>query len=210
MVGIKNAAYVPFDDETAWDDAAALAVEWVEQRCEEEDAAGLLVTHTVDGAQYTPALVSFVQRNCNHATPRSRTTRRNTGPGPVLVYVPDPGLLYFASGLARNSSLCAVGSGSFDLSGWAAATRAVNLATGDEAPPVSEDVERELKRLSFYGNNGWGDPFGKKNAKLTVSTLLVKLSDRDDVKDFIVGWTLANGASDNGAKNLAKVIDRLR
>lgn len=208
MTKINQAAYVPFDDHTDWDDAVALAVDWVEQRCAEEGSAALLVTHTVDGARYTPKLESFVERHRNHATPRSRTARRNSGPGPVLAYVPDADLLHFAIGLARNSSLCVV-EGSFSVAGWAAATSALDLVTGQETAPVAEDIQDELERLRFYGNNGWGDQWGKQWAIRILPTVLRELPSDGRTADVIAGWMLAKGASDNGVRNLAKVIDRL-
>jgi NAD(P)-dependent dehydrogenase (short-subunit alcohol dehydrogenase family) len=59
----------------------------------------------------------------------------------TLVYVPDDELLELAAGYARGWSLYSVGSSMFKLDGWAAATGALNLDTGEVEPPGLSPVD---------------------------------------------------------------------
>jgi hypothetical protein len=198
-----RAAYVPEQEFRDWEDATQLAVAHVEDECDEHDMRGLLVTYTVPGAGYTSHLEHFVGCHQNHVTLRSRTRRADAGPRPTLVYVPDDDLLEVAVGHARGWSLCAVESFSFRLDGWAAATGAVNLDTGEATAPPAPDVVKQLEQLAFYGNNGWGDQFGKRMAGPVLSDLRAAGLDAD----FIVGYMIAAGCRASGTKRLRSIME---
>lgn len=128
------------------------------------------------------------------------------GEGPVLAYVPHAEELEFATRLARNSSLAVVETVSFPLGGWAAWVGALDLVAGEVTGPLSEPVTEAIERLKFYGNNGFGDDFGKRMARGIL----------DDIREcdewgagLLPGAVLAAGVSDRGVKNLVKLMDKL-
>lgn len=201
-----RAAWVPEQKYRDWEDAAAIAVEHVEQECANQDLPGLLVTHADNGKHATPSIAEFVRRHGNHITRGSRNSRPNPGPGPTLVYVPHVELLAQAADYARESSLCVVETSSFRLDGWASATAALNLDTGETAVPPPDDAAETLDRLASYGNNGWSDSFGKQQAR----RLLVELRGMGVTDaDFIAGFMIGKGSSDSGAKRLHGMVEKV-
>lgn len=195
-------AYIPWDDHTDWEDVAAAAVSWVEDRCNQEGTEGLLVTNDKSGAAATPSLRAFKDRH-THTTPGSR--KRTLRHVPVLSYVPDIKGLYVALDLGHRSSVCVVESHMFRLDGWAAATAATNLVTGEATPPLDDELLGELRALHHAGNNGWADSPGKRDAERILDGLRGAIP-ASDAPDMITGWMLANGTFDTGAKRLHKMV----
>lgn len=199
-------AWVPDDDPTrAWSIAAGLAVEWVDERCRVENATGVLVTNSMRHLG-VPALDEFERRNTKTSR-RAGRARVPEGEGPVLAYVPHAEELDFATQLARNSSLAVVETASFPLGGWAAVVGAFNLVTEDFTGPLDTAVVEAIEGLTFYGNNGFGDEFGKRMAR----SILEDLTDRPEWNaGLLPGAVLAAGVSDDGVKNLEKLMTRIR
>lgn len=199
---VTHAAWVPDDEpQRDWAVAADLAVRWVEARCREEQASGVLVTNTLDHLGI-PDLQAFAARHA-HTTRRSDRDRVGAGVGPVLAYLPGIEELEFAMGLARRSSLAVVESVEFPLRGWAALLAAENLLTGEATPPLPDKVNDAVERLKFYGNNGFGDPFGKKQAR----SVLNDLRDAGELDPgVLLGAILAAGVPARGVKNLDSLI----
>lgn len=201
----KAFAWAPDDDPTRdWRVAAGWAVDWVDERCRMEGTTGVLVTNTMSHLG-VPDLNGFEQRN-TRTSPRAGRARRPEGQGPVLAYVPHAGGLDFATRLARNSSLAVVETVSFPLGGWAACVGAFNLATEEFTGPLDPAVAEAVERLSFYGNNGFGDDISKRMARSI-------LDDLPDIPAWghrlLPGAILAAGVSDRGVKNLEKLVTRL-
>ncbi len=201
MKSTYEAAWLPIGHEVPGEDPAAPAVEYVECQRTQTGQKGILVTHTRRDVA-TPSLARFAQEQI-HVTRRSRAGA-SPGSGPVLVDMPDFVLLEFAHRLARGSSLCAVESGAFRLSGWAAATSAVDLATGQRAEPLNNDLLELLDRLLLAGNNGWADKPGKRDAQRLLGQLSAAAPSLD--ADFITGYVIGKGASDHGAKQLRAIF----
>ncbi|MGI9002233.1 MAG: hypothetical protein ACR2GH_11260 [Pseudonocardia sp.] len=149
------AAWVPFGDGDL-ELSAALAAEWVERECDEQEAGGLLVIPraSVDGLVGT--IQTFAARH-GFTSARGGRARRSGGDGPVLAYLPDLRDLEFAGSRAHRASLCAVEHPIFRLAGWAAARHAVNLTTSEATVPLDDEVAVLLNDLVFAGNNGWFD-----------------------------------------------------
>lgn len=199
-------SWVPDDDpERDWSVAAGLAVEWVQQRCRDEGASGLLVTNTLD-SHGVPELDDFERRH-NRTSPHSGRERTGSGVGPVLSYVPCAEELEFAMQHARGSSLAVVETSLFPLVGWAARLGATNLVTGQTTSPLADPVNEAVNRLEFYGNNGFGDDFGKRQA-LTILADLKAVGNFDSA--LILGAILAAGVPARGVKNLGKVMDGMQ
>ncbi len=199
-------AWVPDDDpERDWSVAAGLAVDWVEERCRQEGASGVLVTNTLD-SQGVPELDGFERRHVRTSR-RAGRGRVGRGVGPVLSYVPHAEELEFAMRLARGSSLAVVETVSFPLIGWAARLGATNLITGETTSPPADPVNEAVDRLKFYGNNGFGDDFGKRQAR----TILADLRAVGSLDLAVIrGAVLAAGVSARGVKNLGQLMERTR
>lgn len=200
-----KAAWVPDDDpERDWSLAFALAAEWVDDRCHDESSSALLVTNALEDYGM-PEMRAFESRH-SRTSRRAGNARRVRGVGPVLSYVPDADDLAFAMGLARGSSIAVVESVAFPVSGWASSVGAVNLATGEPTPPLPDAVAQAVDRLKFYGNNGFGDTFGKSRAK----AVLAELRATDDLdRDLLVSAVLGAGLSSRAAKALSRLVDKL-
>ncbi|MEU3559354.1 hypothetical protein [Kitasatospora sp. NPDC006786] len=205
---LVRAAWVPDDDpERDWELAADLAVAWVRRECAEQDASGVLVVNAFGVEQQIPSLRTFAAEH-TVTTPRAARSRVGSGIGPVLAYVPDEKTLNFAAGLARGSSLAIVESiGGFPLRGWASQLGAVDLTRPDEQPAgLRPEVAKAIEQLNFYKNNGFGDQFGKEQARRILQTLQ---SAGALERDVVLGTLAARGASDRAVRNLGKLIDGL-
>ena len=201
----SSVAWVPDDDpERDWSIAAGLAARWVDDRCREEGAGGVLVTNTLD-FHGVAELDEFERRHVRTSRRSARSRMRSRG-GPVLAYVPYADDLQFAMRLARSSSLAAVETVSFPLRGWAAWLGAWNLVTNDQTPALPDNVKDAVDRLKFYGNNGFGDDFGKRQAR----SILVGLRSQGALnRDVLVGAALAAGISARGTTNLGRLLNKV-
>ncbi|MFF1509017.1 hypothetical protein [Streptomyces sp. NPDC058326] len=207
MGNVQRAAWVPDDDpERDWELAAQLAVAWIQQECDEQDAGGVLVLNAFGAQDHSPALRRF---SALHActTPRADRSRVGCGIGPVLVYAPTEKTLDFAMSLARGSSIAVIEGTLFPLRGWAQQLGAIDLTRpNDEPEQIPPRLVEAIERLDFYGNNGFGDQFGKQQA----GNILRDLRDAGILdREFILGAMAARGASDRSIKNLSKIVDRL-
>ncbi|MFF3959754.1 hypothetical protein ACFYY1_42310 [Streptomyces sp. NPDC001890] len=205
---ILRAAWVPDDDpERDWAVAAGLAVDWIRQECAEQGATGVLVLNAFGVEQQIPALRRFAAEH-TITTPRASRERAGRGTGPVFAYVPDAKSLDFAMNLARASSLVVVESAhGFPLKGWARQLGAVDLTRPDAQPEaLPPELAAAVDRLDFYGNNGFGDRFGKQQAQRILQDLRGKgILERE----VILGALAARGASDRSVRNLGQLIDQL-
>jgi hypothetical protein len=190
MDSTYEAMWLPIGHEVAGQDPTALAVERIERQCSEAGVLGVLVTGSRRAAA-TPSLKRFAQNHV-HVTRRSRSNA-SPGRGPVLVDMPDAGLLADAHRLAHGQSLCAVESGAFRLRGWAAATHAVDLMSGERTSPPTDEALRLLDAIVFAGNNGWADEPGKRDAKRLLGELALAMPSLD--ADFVEGYVIGKGAS---------------
>lgn len=204
-MSLLRTAWVPDDDpERDWSVAAGLAAGWVEDRCREEGASGVLVTNTLDHLG-VPELDNFERRHVRTSR-LARRGRPGSGVGPVLSYVPHAKELEFAMSLARGSSLCVVETVSFPLTGWSARLGAMNLVTEETTSPLSDSVNEAVDRLKFHGNNGFGDDLGKRQAQSILADLRAAGSFDSGL---ILGAVLAAGVSARGVGNLSRLIDKL-
>jgi hypothetical protein len=150
VMSLSSAAWVPDDDpDRDWSTAAGLAVRWVEDRCREEGASGVLVTNALNHLG-VPELDDFERRH-TRTSRRSGRNRVGAGAGPVLSYVPHAEELEFAMRLARESSLAVVETVTFPLSGWAAWLGAWNLVTDEPTPPLAGTIKAVVDRLVSTG-----------------------------------------------------------
>lgn len=199
----SSVAWVPDDDsQRDWSVAAGLATHWVRERCNEEGASAVLVTNALD--YLGVAELDDFERQYTRTSRRAGRNRVQRGVGPVLSYVPYAEDLEFAMRLARNSSIAVVETVAFPIGGWAARLGAWNLVANRKTPPLTEAVRDAVDRLKFYGNNGFGDRFGKRQAQSILGGLR---TDGVLDRDVLLGAVLAAGLSARGTANLAGLLD---
>ncbi len=204
-ISLLSVAWVPDDDPTRdWEVAARLAAAWVDDRCQHEGATGVLLTNTMDYLG-VPALDVFAARHVR-TSPRPARQRAGTGVGPVLSYVPHEKELETAMNLARGSSLGVVETVSFPLLGWASWFEAWDLVRQEPTPPLPESVRECVERVAFYGNNGFGDQFGKRQAQ----SILERLDEpARKASALLPGALIAAGVSPRGIRNIRQLMARI-
>jgi hypothetical protein len=198
-----RAAWVPDDDpERQWDDAAALALDWLGRQAADLGGEVVLVTHAFENAHAGGSLRRFV-RGRTHFTVRSAQGGQR---GPVLAYVPTLQALRVAMSRARGSALCVVECVGTPMRGWAAVARALNLITG-QTETLNSRLREHLENLKFYGNNGYGNDFDRRGARRILNDIRAAgLLDRD----LIIGALAAAGISVHGQEEIAKLVDGRR
>ena len=103
---LRAAAWVPDDvEDRPYEDAIALAADWIWERSQDEDLVPLLVSNAQNAGSFGYADLDEIIRAGGHTTPQSRSRPDR---GPVLAFVPDERSLHFAMGLARGHSLAVV------------------------------------------------------------------------------------------------------
>ncbi|GAA0704942.1 hypothetical protein GCM10010193_69970 [Kitasatospora atroaurantiaca] len=196
-----QAAWVPDDDpHRPWEEALALAAEWVADRCEAENALAVLVTNAFNSPSY-PAVLARLG-GYDHVTPRS--SAQIAGERPTLAFVPVPKAMDLAVHLARNSSLAVVESRNlYPLSAWARGVGAINLLDPDGAiAPLDARLAEAVEDLHMCGNNGYVDNYGKRDAKRILAGL--KQQGILDI-DEIVGAVSARGIRHEAAARLREL-----
>jgi hypothetical protein len=150
MKATYEAAWLPFVDQAEGVDPTVMAVGYVERLCDERGVDGVLVTYLRRDAA-TPSLARFAAKHL-HVTQRSGGSSQ--GGAAVLVDMPNARLLEVAHRCADGGALCAIEGGPFTLSGWAAATDAINLVTGRRPEPLPDHVVKALDAL-HWGGQQW-------------------------------------------------------
>ncbi|CDO06899.1 hypothetical protein [Mycolicibacterium cosmeticum] len=205
---LQAAAWVPNDDpQRPWEEAIALAAEWIRARSDAEELPPVLVSNSIESAtRLGNADLEQIIDTGGHATPRTSTRYDR---GPVLAFVPNERSLHFAINLARGYSLALV-EGRFPLAEWAAAAGAIDLLTGrTAAPQIPEDVRRDLDfAILDGGRNGWTGPDEKAQAR---RYLIDHIRAGRLTPDQAAAYTLTSPAvSERGAKRLRELLARNR
>jgi len=115
------------------------------------------------------------------------------------VDMPNARLLEVAHRCADGRS-CVRSRAARSLAGWAAATDAINLVTGQRPEPLPEPVLKMLAALRRAGNNGWHDQPCKRDAKRILRELTAAMPSID--ADFVIGYMVAKGAFGDSAEGL--------
>ncbi len=212
MLTSYRAAWVPDDDvQRDWNDAACLAIDWIEAEAVKQGTHAVLVTSTFGGPILTYAFsgrilnspLSRYVRGRTHFTPRSgRHVPRGVA---VLSFVPTRRALDFAIELAQGSSLCVVESATEPVAGWAADVGAINLLAGFATAQHPPTFLEHLDRLASNGDN-FGDTFGRRTAQQILDDLQHNgLLQRNNV----VRALAARNISPRGQRQIEKMIDRM-
>ncbi len=192
-------AWVPTSLDLDWDEASLLGASWTNERGAAEDACGLLITNGVSNHFGIEALDWFAGR---HEATSRRSRRRIAGTGPVLSYVPEERDLDFAQRQARRSSICVIEGSLFPIAGWAAYLGATNLATGSPTEPLDDEMLELIEHLRFIGNNGFGDDYGKRDARRIRGRATYET-------EILLSALMGAGCNDGAIRNLRKIIDAL-
>jgi hypothetical protein len=206
---LRAAAWVPNDDpQRQWDEAIALAAEWIWERSEVEEIRPVLVSNTIESAAgMGHAELDEIIRAGGHATPASRTRYDHC---PVLAFVPNERSLHFAMDLARGYSLSVVEGRGFALAEWAASADAVNLLTGQaQTSQITDDVRRDLDfAILDGGRNGWTGPDERAQARRCLAE---HIRTGRLTPDQAAAYALTSSSvSDRGAKRLRELLARNR
>jgi hypothetical protein len=154
---------------------------------------------------YDDNLASYAA-NGNVCSPRSTPCMPG---GPVLVIPSDLGLLDQAIRLADGQILGVREYTSGSMSGWAAATRALNLATNKRDADVPDDVRQILMDLKREGNNGYPIPKKGTAYKAMVELHIRELKKRGYSGDFVAGYLVGSGLRGDRGENLTRIYGNL-
>jgi hypothetical protein len=128
-------------------------VRWIAERA--DDAAykrrALFVQQTGNLKHLSRAVQAY---GGNQNVGSSRNPNVNRG-GPVLAYRTDVRLLGHAVAAAEHQVLGVVEHVPGEIAGWAAATNAIDLATGEPTASVPEEIYEALVDLHMAGYNGY-------------------------------------------------------
>ena len=198
---LQAAAWVPFDLVTPWEDAAAVAAEWIWQRSNVEGVDPALVTNTLRGGVLLPVLAEIGR--CGHASPQSK---QRLDLGPVLAYVPDKKALIYAMDLARGYSLVVVEGSNFKLAEWAAGAAAIDLLTDQQtSSSLTSEVLKDLDSVIFFGgNNGWTGSHEKDHARRRLSA---HAAGGLLTGEQAAAYVMSQGVSDRGATRLKRLLE---
>ena len=143
--------------------------------------------------------------NGNVCSPRSNPCRPG---GPVLVIPSDLGLLDQAIRLADKQLLGVREYRPGSMSGWAAATGALDLATCERGAGVPDEVHQILRDFKREGNNGFPIPRKGLN-KVMVELHIAKLKELGYDGDFVASYLVGSGLSGHSGENLKRIYGNL-
>lgn len=149
-------ALVPTPAENVWlplgEDPAAI-VRWIRQHTTDAEYTrrALFVPNKNHFDAQPPAIVQY-GANGNIGSNRSPQVERG---GPVLAHAPDIQLLGHAMTAADGQLLAVTSFNDEEVSGWVAATKAINVLTGERHPGVPDEIHEALVDLEDAGYNGY-------------------------------------------------------
>jgi hypothetical protein len=128
-------------------------VQWIAANSDHADYATrvLLIPQQRD-LKYASAAIEAFGANGNVGSSRSPHVRRG---GPVLAYRPDVRQLARAVAAAEGHVLGVIEFADGEIAGWAAATNAIDLTTGEPTASVPDEIHAALLDLHTAGYNGY-------------------------------------------------------
>jgi len=185
------------------DEATAVHViaSYFELHADNYEDRALVLAYKHHAKLYDDNLALYAANN-NVCSPRSN--RCEPG-GPVLVIASDLGLLDLAIGLADKQILGVREYRPDSMLGWAAATGALNLATGERHADVPDEVRQTLMDLKREGNIGYPPPRSEMY-KTMVELHIGKLKACGYTGDFVAGYLVGSGLRGNRGENLKRIF----
>ncbi|MDX6256759.1 MAG: hypothetical protein QOJ11_3093 [Frankiales bacterium] len=197
-------AWLPSTD-APWDDDDVAVQGWLADRNREGHRGSTVVANTSQSD--VEHLIGRASGTVNRINQSGRGAGTKTG-GPVVVGWPTAPTFVMAWRHDRQAPFCAVEAALMPLSRWAQQVGAYDLNAGAVTPDTrSPELVKDLDHLEGYGNNGFGDQFGKKMAL----SYLRRLAERGELdRDVVLGYMLASyRVSDRGIKHLGLLIDKV-
>ena len=194
--------WAPWQDGVPVEEPATAVVDWLKKNASEWKSR-LTIVADVNAASAEPSVEEF-SANGNILTHRNR--RRVERGGPVLVYQPGDQELEMAVPRSVGNYLGIVEFHQPAIDGFAAATRALNVLTGESDPGVSEEIDKLFVKLDSVGYNGFSkrDSYVMRQALPIIRDLLSGGFDAD----FIVTYALARGTTFRHAKQLRELLPK--
>jgi hypothetical protein len=182
------------------DVAVKTAADWLRENGTNYGKRALLIPlkGELSGAQ--GALGDYIA-NGNIGSEKGKQADRG---GPVLALGPTLKLLDTAIRTADGQPLAIVEHIPNSLDGWAAATGAINLATGESTPRVPDEIEA-LVDLQREGDNGYPTPRKGTSYGIMVKSLIAKLKEHGYSGEFVATYLVALGLFGSTAENLLKI-----
>lgn len=168
----------------------AVVVQWLAENSPGDrwTARALFVPNKNHFAAQPEAVVSY-GANGNIGTNKSPGVTRG---GSVLAHAPDLQLLGYAEQAADGQLLGVTAWPGDEIPGWAAATNALNLATGERGTEVPAEIATALDDLHDAGYNGYHSRGAFYRAKFEPPVRI--LVDAGYSYGFVAGYLLALGA----------------
>jgi hypothetical protein len=128
-------------------------VQWIAANTDNaEYARRVLLTPQQRDLKYASAAIQAFGATGNVGSSRSPHVNRG---GPVLAYHPDVRQLGRAVAAAEGQVLGVIEFAEGEVAGWAAATNAVDLTTGEPTASVPDEIHAALAELHTTGYNGY-------------------------------------------------------
>ncbi|WP_280200592.1 hypothetical protein [Nocardia cyriacigeorgica] len=182
------------------DRAVAKVADWFRRNADRYDQRALLAPQKNNLRSPKPALAQYIS---NKNVGSRKGTQANAG-GPVLAYVPTLEVLEDAIHLADGQALGVVEWVPGEMSGWAAATNALDLETGEPTPGVPPDIAAALEDLHRAGYNGYGrskETYFKNLYTPPIRTLV----ESGYAFDFVASYLVALGRHASSMDDLKKI-----
>lgn len=203
---MSNRAWVPFGGHRGIDQAAALAIQWLEGQAKPGAGWTLVVAQDKQTWDVHDA-VDTLARSGGYSTKRSSSARARSGGG-VLAFLPDEADLVRAQRLAGDDALAVVQwPGTDFVPPWVAYVEATDLTTGTRTGHGRSDWHLEqLGWLFDVAYNGYGaEPFASRGAMI-----LDRLSNAGELEGAdVVGYFVSRGRGDRSDALRAMVAARL-
>ncbi|VEG57139.1 Uncharacterised protein [Mycolicibacterium aurum] len=189
----------PVDIDTA---VGAVAEYFAEHDPDGYPRRALIVHNKSEVSYYGGPVLADYASNGNIGSTRGRGGEPG---GPVLVLETDLKMLELGIKLADGRILGVTEHIPGTLAGWAAATGALDLMTGERDRGVPGDHHEILMDLKREGNNGY-PTLKKSSAYATMTKVHIgKLKERGYDAAFVAGYLVASGIFASSAENLKKI-----
>ncbi|HXN92784.1 MAG TPA: hypothetical protein VN906_15015 [Candidatus Sulfotelmatobacter sp.] len=182
------------------DVAVEAASDWLDQNAANYSRRALLIPIKGELSGAKGPLAEYIS-NGNVGSLKGDAT---TPGGPVLALGPTLKLLDTAISLADRQALAVVEHTPNSLDGWAAATNALNLETGEPTPGVPAEIHEALVQVQKAGNNGYPkrkEPYFAAMVEPPIEMLI----EHGYSANFVASYLVALGVFGSSAQDLKKI-----
>ncbi|WIM86137.1 hypothetical protein PT015_14545 [Candidatus Mycobacterium wuenschmannii] len=183
----------------------AVIVRWIGQNVSDGDyTRRVLFVPSTNHFDARDDAVKVYGGNGNIGTNKSPGVTRG---GPVFAFAPDIQLLGYALQAADGVLLAVAAHADEEIAGWVAATKALNVLTGERHPGVPDDNHEALVDLEDAGYNGYHSPGAFLLAKCGEPVTILREAGYS--YRFVAGYLLALGSPPRRlGEDLKKIYQR--